>query len=242
MQGTSPKHVALWAVSRGFRLPQIPVDRVNELCYLKGLLALLEVDCVLDVGANRGQFATDLRGIGYTGQILSFEPVEAEFRGLSARFQGDHGWSGHHLALGAENTTITIKVPQDTVYTSILEAARAWKNYHTETICVRRLDGLLPELVPDHNSRRIFLKMDTQGYDIEVFEGAQGVLDSIVGLQSELSVVPLYKEMPHYIEALRVYEAAGFDLYNLSVVGRQPDGALVEMNCFMRRRMEEGSA
>lgn len=76
--------------------------------------------------------------------------------------------------------------------------------------------------------------MDTQGYDLEVFRGASGCMEHICGVQSELSLRPLYKGMPHYLEALAAYEAAGFELFNLSVVTRLGDGALVELNCFMR--------
>jgi hypothetical protein len=87
----------------------------------------------------------------------------------------------------------------------------------------------------DVQSSRIFLKMDTQGYDLEVFSGATGALDRVLGLQSELSVRPLYEGMPHYIQSLETYQSAGFDLYNLSVVNRIETGGLLELNCFMRR-------
>ena len=77
--------------------------------------------------------------------------------------------------------------------------------------------------------------MDTQGYDVEVFRGASGCIADVQGIQSELSVQPMYVGMPHYLEALTIYEAAGFDLYNLSVVNRMRDGGLLELNCFMKR-------
>ena len=79
--------------------------------------------------------------------------------------------------------------------------------------------------------------MDTQGYDVEVFRGASGCIGDVRGLQSELSVQPMYQGMPHYVEALDVYRTAGFDLHNLSVVNRTADGGFVELNCFMRRRL-----
>jgi len=87
----------------------------------------------------------------------------------------------------------------------------------------------------DFDSSRVFLKMDTQGYDLEVFRGTSGCIDKIQGIQSELSIQALYKNMPHYLEVLEAYEAAGFDLYNLSVVNRVSNGGLLELNCFMRR-------
>ena len=105
----------------------------------------------------------------------------------------------------------------------------------SESVVVKRLDDVLPPLAEKFGISRVFLKMDTQGYDLEVFKGAFGCLGMIQGIQSELSVKPLYKNMPHYLEALSAYESAGFDLYNLSVVNRFAGGGLLELNCFMRR-------
>lgn len=229
------KPMTLWGISKDLALPQSPLDRVNELTFLKKLLQQLRIDCVLDVGANRGQFASELRGIGYTGQIVSFEPVGSEFDALSARFADDEKWRGFQVALGSAEDTLTITVPELTVMSSLLEARGPDRGGRKEQVQVLRLDGLLPRLREEMGFARVFLKMDTQGYDLEVFRGAADCMDSIFGIQSELSVLPLYKNMPHYLEALQAYEAEGFDLYNLSVVNRVRDGALLELNCFMRR-------
>lgn len=81
--------------------------------------------------------------------------------------------------------------------------------------------------------------MDTQGFDLEVFKGSSRCLETglIVGLQSEISIQPMYKDMPHYLETLQLYETAGFELFNLSAVTRgDDDNELIEMNCFMRRK------
>lgn len=222
------KAAVLWGISKGFKLPQA-ADRVDELSRLKCLLDQLRVDAVLDVGANCGQFASELRGIGYTGRIISFEPIESEFRALQHRFAGDANWQGFNLALGDCDEDTFINIPKKSVNASLLQTVSG-EAVRREPMKIRRLDGMGLAL------SRVFLKMDTQGYDLKVFKGAQGQLDNIVGIQSELSIVPLYREMPHYIEALDVYEAAGFQLYNLSVVNRVPDGGLLELNCLMKRK------
>jgi hypothetical protein len=71
-----------------------------------------------------------------------------------------------------------------------------------------------------------------------VFEGAGGCLTQLVGLESELSVVPLYKGMPHYLDALKMYEGAGFVLHHLAAVSRTAEGGVCELNCFMHRTGE----
>lgn len=64
-------------------------------------------------------------------------------------------------------------------------------------------------------------------------------IQHISGLQSEISVRPLYHGMPHYLEALAVYEDAGFELFDLTVVTRTSEGGLQELNCFMKRARRE---
>lgn len=227
----------LWRrIAKDLPLPQNTMERVSELIFLKKLIAHLNIDCVLDVGANRGQFADDLRKIGYAGPIVSFEPVASEFQTMQQRFKKDRAWRGYPFALGSEEETKSIIIPKLTVMSSLLEPVVGKGEHKTEMIQIRRLDGLMPSILQQFNANRIFLKMDTQGYDLEVFKGAAGCLDQIQGLQSELSVQPLYKGMPRYLQALETYEAAGFELHNLSAVVRNPRvGWLVEMNCFMRR-------
>lgn len=229
------KSIAVWGISKGLRLPQAPLDRVNELSSLRDLLLQLRIDCVLDVGANRGQFARELRGIDYDGLIISFEPIGSEFLALKEQFKNDSRWSGYQVALGSREESMSITIPRLTVMSSLLESTVAERGARKELVKVRRLDNMLPSLMKDFESSRVFLKMDTQGYDLDVFRGTSGCIDKIQGIQSELSIQPLYKNMPHYLEVLETYEAAGFDLYNLSVVNRVSNGGLLELNCFMRR-------
>ncbi len=237
MFGKLLKRLALSAVAADLHIPENPVSRFLELSHLRQLLQRLEVDCVLDVGANQGQFASELRRIGFDGQIVSFEPIEREFAVLKARFREDPKWQGFQCALGRENKTTEMNVFVNlTVMSSLLAPVGKQKGVETQGVEVRRLDGLLPGILASNPAANIFLKMDTQGYDLEVFEGARGILERVRGLQSEISVRPLYQGMPHYLEALSLYENAGFDLSDLTIVSRTSDGDLQEMNCFMHRR------
>lgn len=236
------KSLAQWGIAHGMPLPHAPWERVSELWFLRDLLLELEVDCVLDVGANRGQFALELRGIGYAGRIVSFEPIASEFEALRTAFSKDTRWHGLNLALGSTDEVKTLTIPRLSVLSSLLDSRVEEPNARVEQVVVRRLDGLFAEALAGAACRRVFLKMDTQGFDLEVFRGAAGCLDRICGLQSELSIQPLYRRMPHYLEALSAYEAAGFELHNLSVVGRAPDHGLIELNGLMRRRATALSA
>ena len=169
---------------------------------------------------------------------------------LSKKARGDERWKVVNVALGAIDGTQTfnvIKTGEQNVLSSFLNLRDAevlnsfvtlqneHERTHTEEVRVRRLDGILPELLPKDEWQRIFLKMDTQGYDLKVFDGSRGILPHVVSLQSEISVRPLYHDMPSYRESLRVYEEAGFEVMNLFVVNRTNNGAVLEYDCLMAR-------
>jgi len=208
------------------------------------LLEKYRVTCVLDVGANTGQYAQRLRRFGYTGHIVSFAPVGAVFAELERRAGKDPRWTAHRLALGRDDGTIDIHVAPVTSYSSVLPPTQYGRRRYrsaltdqvTEPVAVRRLDGLLDEVLPASAGRRLYLKMDTQGYDLEVFAGLGGRTGEVVALQSELALVPLYEGMPRLPEALAVYEAAGFEVAGLCTVTRERTTARVlEFDCVMVR-------
>ena len=175
------------------------------------------VDCVVDAGANVGQFARSLRRAGYSGRIVSFEPVRAAYDELRAAARDDREWWVRHAGLGSVDTTATIHTMDGTM-SSLLSASdfgRRWspklRDMTSEEVEILRLDGLMTSLLEGLDEGRVLLKMDTQGYDLEVFAGASGALDHVVALQSEVSCVPLYDGMPRLLEQWRVYEEAGFE-------------------------------
>jgi FkbM family methyltransferase len=217
-------------------MPESPANRYQEFFQMKKLLDDLRINLILDVGANTGQYASDLRALGFRGTICSFEPVERSFVELEAKFRDDPRWRGWQVALGDETTEMTINViPALTEMSSLLAPRGDWSDLEQEQVQVRRLDELFDEVTTGVPNPRVFLKMDTQGYDLSVFEGATGCVECVMGLESELSVTPLYEGMRDYIEALSTYKAAGFTLVHLSVVSRGTEGELMELNCFMRR-------
>ncbi|WP_375454038.1 FkbM family methyltransferase [uncultured Methylobacterium sp.] len=229
------RRLALRAVRMGLPLPGRPLQALAEHVGLRDLIRRERIDVVLDVGANTGQFAQGLRQAGFAGRILSFEPVRRDFEAASLRMRNDPLWTGLRMALGDVDGTAAINVvPSLTVMNSLLAPITASRPLDIEQVDIRRLDGLLLDLLPDLAARRILLKMDTQGYDLRCFSGAEGCLGAVQALYSELSVLPIYAGAPHYLQSLARYEAAGFALVDLSVVSRRGD-AIQEMNCLMRR-------
>jgi FkbM family methyltransferase len=218
----------------------------DRLCQLrvKTLLDKYQIDTVIDVGANEGQFASDLRRIGYQGKIISFEPISSAFEILKEVASNDKNWDVRKLALGKQNAEQQIYISNDSVFTSFLksndwceqEFGKESVGKQEETVIVRRLDEVLKETVDDLDRARIYLKMDTQGYDLEVFMGLGSTQERVFALQSEVSVVPIYQGMPHLTDSISFFEQAGFDIAGMYPVSTEKSGLrVVEFDCLMVR-------
>lgn len=191
-------------------------------------LDLLDINVVLDVGANKGQFAKRMRAAGYTGRIVSFEPLERFVDVLRKASADDPDWIVMPYALGAEDTETVINVAEGPL-SSLLPSSEFGKEWapkltrtHPETIQVRRLDSVLDEAYSGLEAPRTFLKLDTQGFDLEAFRGAGERIEEILGVQSEVAGVPIYDGMPRFVEAITEYEKAGFELAGMFPVTIHP--------------------
>ena len=210
--------------------------------HVAGILAMYRVNCVIDVGANRGQYARELRQAGYGGHIASFEPVPDDYARLAAAARGDERWTVHPYALGREDGVIEMNAVPGTL-SSLLEPTRfgarryeRLREPRTVEVAVRRLDGLLDAVLAPVTAPRPYLKLDTQGFDLEVFAGLGERAAGFVGMQSELALMRIYEGMPRLPEALATYEAAGFEVTGLYPVSRQSRTARVlEFDCVMVR-------
>ena len=183
------------------------VHQYPEIQALRRFLSAFAVDCVFDVGANRGQYAAMLRkDAGFSGTILSFEPNPDIFAELSRRAASDAKWHVFNLALSdfdgsasfnimAADQFSSLKKPSDQQDAIFVDRNRVTKA--VEMQC-RRIDALLPELRAAHGFARPFLKMDTQGHDLSVCEGAGRAIGDMAGVQTELGVRPIYEDGTGY--------------------------------------------
>lgn len=211
----------------------------NTTTYQFHLAELLEkggIDLVLDVGANDGQFASKLREIGYRGRICSFEPVSRCYETLRARAAADPDWSVYKTAMGRAAGTATINIFQASDFSSFLtpngfgqSTFDKMKIEASEEVPVQTLEAFMQEHVAPES--RVFLKMDTQGYDLEVFAGLQDRIAQVRGIVSELSLKPIYDGMPDFLQALAEFRRRGFAVSGMFPVNRAPDLSLIEMDC-----------
>lgn len=235
-------------VSRSFGYDIVPLREMKErdfALHLRELLASQKIDCVLDVGANVGQYHDFLRDrVLYDGPIVSFEPVGRHIEILRARASEDRDWHVEGYALGSKSGAMPINVMASDQFSSFLEpdndrvAAYAGLNVpsHSETVTVRTLDVVLPVLQERIGFDRPYLKIDTQGFDIEVLRGASDSLPMVRALQTEASIIGIYKGMPGYMDTLRYLDEHGFDVTGFYPVSRDSALRLIEFDCVMINR------
>jgi FkbM family methyltransferase len=231
----------LWSL--GYHVGRFPpADSLSH--HLRLLLSRLEIDCVLDVGAHEGEFARSLRDLGYSGTIVSFEPVKETYARLSAAFADDPNWRGRNVALGSENGMRAMNIYRGSMFNSFLGPSDFGRGrfedlarpVRSETVAVQRLEDVIREQRECRPNCRLFLKMDTQGWDLPVLEGAGPELDKIVALQTEVSVKPIYDDMTGFAETITRLGELGFELTGVFPVARDTDELrLIEIDCVLMR-------
>lgn len=204
----------------GYDLRPFDKDSNPDALLLKAL-TLFKTDLVLDVGANRGQFAVELRSVGYRGKIVSFEPLSAEHEALTMAARDDALWQiSPRCAIGDRDGSIKINIAANSGSSSVLpmldlHATAAPESIYIgeELVPIYTLDILAPQYLKE--SRSPILKMDTQGFEWEVLDGSYEVLPRIHGIICELSLAQLYGGARLWIDMVRRIEKEGFTLWSI---------------------------
>ena len=179
------------------------------------------IDLIIDVGANEGQFAADIRAAGYHGNIISFEPLSDAHRKLVKASAYDAKWSAYpRCALGDKNAEVEINVANNSTSSSILPmmqshiSAAPYSSYvDKEKVSMITLDKISPKYVNEF--KNIFLKIDTQGFEWQVLDGSIDTLPHICGILLELSLVELYESQHLWKEMIERLSKNGFYLWSI---------------------------
>lgn len=183
-------------------------------------LSWLQLGTVFDIGANIGQYGAALRASGYQGRIISCEPLSDAYPHLARRAQGDASWTTLNTAVGSAPGEIEINVSANSYSSSILPmtdahslAAPGSEYVRAEKVPMTTIADLVTAQRVD--PARTLLKIDTQGYEGQVLDGAGDALSSFAAVQLELSMVPLYDDAPLFEDLLSRMAAAGFGIFAL---------------------------
>ncbi|KGA94321.1 FkbM family methyltransferase [Leptospirillum ferriphilum] len=212
--------------------------------HTRDLLTQIRCDCVLDVGANKGQYARFLRThVRYGGPIFSFEPVRALYEILLDQSQKDPLWKVFPFALGAKTGEKNLHIMAGETMNSFLPPLSTGIAFldeinipvRSEAVSVRTVDDFLKTKEMSGFSS-IFLKMDTQGFDGEVLKGASCSLPRIAALQSEVSCIPIYENMTDWLTSLKHFDQQGFSVTGMFPVNRTEDLKVIEFDCLAINR------
>jgi len=197
----------------------LPKRRASGSAFQTHLASIIEeqgVDLIFDVGGNVGQFAKMVFAAGYHGRLVSFEPGAAAHAALSVAARSNPNWTiAPRMALGKARDKLTLHTfnrtdmnslyaPDERVFESFPQLQKA----SSEEVQVERLDDVAPHFMTDADE--VFLKIDTQGGELAILDGATGVLDRLAMLQLEVAVEPIYQGEPVWMEVLKPVQDYGF--------------------------------
>lgn len=168
---------------------------------LASVLRDQEIDLVIDVGANVGQFARRVRKAGYRGRIISYEPSLEPLTELAQVAASDGNMTVRNVGVAAERGELTFTIFADSQFNSANARAAGLGGLYADrmqiseqaSIPVVRLDEEQEHI---GSARNILLKSDTQGLDLEVFKGAEGLLSRVRAAHVELPFFSIYESAP----------------------------------------------
>ncbi len=180
----------------------------------------LDVDTVIDGGANAGQFGQLLRLSGFGGTIYSVEPLAAPFAELSRISNGDPLWHVERGALSDEIGVVTMNIAANSVSSSILPMLEAHSDAAPESMYVGVESApttTVDDLVVRHDivPGRTLLKLDVQGYEAVALAGASDCIKNFAAVQLELSFVPLYGGSWLSEQTIDFMKTCGYELWML---------------------------
>ena len=173
------------------------------------------IDLLLDIGANTGQFAQAMIRLGFNKPVLSFEPLSSAYVELKRNADKFSTWEVfERCAIGDFDGEIEINISKNSHSSSILpiskthlDAAASAVFIDKEKVPVKKLDSIAEKL----KGENILLKIDTQGYEDRVISGAMDtVLDKVKLIQLEMSLLPLYEGSMTFTALHQLMEKIGF--------------------------------
>lgn len=206
-------------------------------------LLLRELDVLVDVGANVGQYVDEVRRSGWPGEVVSCEPLGEAYAALAARASADPAWETAQVAVGSRPGELELNVSEDSVFSSALTTLDRGKSVYggmdvarTEVVPMTTLDLLLESRLDE--GRAVGVKVDVQGFERDVLEGAERTMRTALFWEMELTPVELYDGQMLMIEALERLRDAGLHLVATeNIFGDPATGRSLQFNGLFSRHL-----
>ncbi len=202
------------------------------------LLRLLDCLTIVDIGANRGQFALAAHTLIPSANIVSFEPLAQAAQKFRDLFNGNQQVRLHQVAIGPERCTAEIHVSGKDDSSSLLPITKLQDEMHpgtaeagVEKVQVERLAGVLSaeEIIAP-----ALLKLDVQGYELETLKGCLELLPCFAYVYVECSFVELYRGQAFADQVIAFLRDAGFVLAGIYDLSHDKDGRALQGDFFFR--------
>ena len=193
---------------------------------------------VVDIGANRGQFALAARAIA-GARVVSFEPLPAIAELFRTLFASDAGVALHVAAVGerAEKKLIHLSARDDS--SSLLEIGQAQSDLFPGTHEVGTLEvrvGTLDEFITAQDIvRPAMLKLDVQGFEMQALAGCNSLIRNFDCIYCECSFVELYKDQKLAGEVVAYLTSLGFLLAGMYNPAYDRDGNCIQADLFFKQ-------
>jgi len=188
----------------------------------KMVLQRFNFEFIVDVGANRGQFALISSKIFPRAKIHSFEPLDEPAQIFKRVFSSHPNVTLHTYAIGREKMITTIHMTKDDDSSSLLPVTNIQSELFPGAVEIgTRQVNVLPLSLALENifiPPASLLKIDVQGFELEVLRGCEDVLDKFSCLYIECSFIELYQGQGLAHEVILWLARRGFILngvYNL---------------------------
>ena len=183
----------------------------------------IDADLIFDIGANTGEFAEETRDAGFEGEIVSVEPLSTAHALLVDAARDDPKWLIHpRCAIGDFNGEIEINIAENSVSSSVLPMLESHSDVSkdsayigSEKVPIARLDDLVQTYLSARSDANYLIKIDTQGFEWQVLDGAPEALKNAKGVLCELSLAPLYEGQRLWRDIVDRLEGEGFTLWAL---------------------------